>query len=123
MPLEEFFILPCVHPLANPSWFGFPLTVRSGAPFTREMVIRYLEDRKIATRLLFAGNLTKQPAYNHVRYRVVGELTDTDVVMKQTFWLGVYPGLSRTMIEYVGESLQSFVKRHATLTFPAPSAP
>ena len=101
--LEEFFILPEATPNANPSWFGFPLAVRPEAPFTRNQVVQYLEERKIATRLLFGGNLVCQPAYQDVQYRVVRDLANSDFVMNQVFWIGVYPGLSSAMLEYVLE--------------------
>jgi len=103
--LEEFFILPEATPSAEPSWFGFPLAVRPEAPFTRNQVVRYLESCKIATRLLFGGNMVRQPAYcdSDVQYRVVGELKNSDFVMNQVFWIGVYPGLSQRMLEYILE--------------------
>jgi len=108
-PLEEFLILPQSTPGSDPSWFGFPITVRPGAPFTRNDLVRHLESRKIATRLLFGGNLIRQPAYQDVPYRVVGELKNTDVVMNNTFWVGVYPGLTEEMIAYVIETVTTFV--------------
>lgn len=109
-PLEEFLILPQPTPNSDPSWFGFLITVRPEAPFTRNDVVRRLESRRIATRLLFGGNLIRQPAYNNVPYRVVGELTNTDLVMSQTFWIGVYPGLTEQMIAYVVETMETFVR-------------
>lgn len=95
---------------SNPSWFGFPITVQPGAQFTRNELIRFLTDRNIGTRLLFAGNLVRQPAYSNLAYRVVGELTNTDAEMNSTLWLGVFPGLTPPMITYVIESLHDFVK-------------
>jgi CDP-6-deoxy-D-xylo-4-hexulose-3-dehydrase len=109
-PFEEYLILPKATPGSDPSWFGFVITVRLDAPFTRNELVRYLEDRKIATRLLFGGNLTRQPAYKDVSYRVVGKLENTDIVMNQTFWIGVYPGLTQDMIAYVLETFQYFFK-------------
>ncbi len=91
--LEEFFILPEATPNSEPSWFGFPIAVRKDAPFNRNQVIAYLEGRKIATRLLFGGNLLRQPAYQDIPHRVVGSLENTDFVMTQVFWVGVYPGI------------------------------
>jgi CDP-6-deoxy-D-xylo-4-hexulose-3-dehydrase len=108
-PLEEFLILPQPTPGSDPSWFGFAITVRPEAPFTRNDLVRYLENRKIATRLLFGGNLIRQPAYQDVPRRVVGELKNTDVVMNHTFWVGVYPGLTEQMIAYVIETVTTFV--------------
>lgn len=99
--LEEFFILPQATEGSNPSWFGFPLCVRPEAPFTRLQVIQYLEKHKMSTRLLFGGNLTRQPAYRHVKYRVAGELKNSDFVMNNLFWIGVYPGIDSTMLDYI----------------------
>src|SRR5579863_10489569 len=92
--LEEFFLLPEATAGSEPSWFGFPLAVRPGGPLGRNAVIEYLETRKIATRLLFAGNLTRQPAYREAKFRVAGTLENTDFVMNQVFWIGVYPGIT-----------------------------
>lgn len=107
---EEFLVLPEPAPHSDPSWFGFLLAVRPEAPFSRNELVRYLEERQVATRLLFSGNLTRQPAYQNVHYRVVGELTNTDVVMNQTFWIGVYPRLTPAMIAYVLESFADFFR-------------
>jgi CDP-6-deoxy-D-xylo-4-hexulose-3-dehydrase len=104
--LEEFFILPEPTLGAEPSWFGFPIAVRPEAPFTRDQVLRLLESAKIATRLLFAGSLVRQPAYREVNYRVAGDLTQTDFVMNQVFWIGVYPGLTAGMLEHVVNTLR-----------------
>ena len=106
--LQEFFILPEATPNSDPSWFGFPIAVRPGAPFNRNQVIAHLEERKIATRLLFAGNLTRQPYMIGRNYRVSGELVNTDIVMNQTFWLGVFPGLSQVHLDYVADKLETF---------------
>jgi CDP-6-deoxy-D-xylo-4-hexulose-3-dehydrase len=102
--LQEFFILPEAMLNSQPSWFGFPIAVRPEAPFTRKQVVQFLESRKIGTRLLFGGNLVRQPAYRNVPYRVVGSLENADFVMNQVFWIGVYPGLTRPMLDYVIES-------------------
>jgi CDP-6-deoxy-D-xylo-4-hexulose-3-dehydrase len=107
---EEFLILPEPTPHSDPSWFGFLLTVRPEASFSRNELVRFLEERQVATRLLFGGNLTRQPAYQNVHHRVVGELTNTDVVMNQTFWIGVYPRLTPAMIAYVLESFADFFR-------------
>ena len=103
--LEEFFILPQATEGSNPSWFGFPLCVRPEAPFTRNQAVQYLEKNNIATRLLFGGNLIRQPAYRKadVQYRVVGKLKNSDFVMNHLFWIGVYPGLTQEMLEYILE--------------------
>ena len=105
--LEEFFVLPEATAGAEPSWFGFPIAVRAGAPFTRHGAIHELEKRKIATRLLFGGNLVRQPAYQNVAYRIAGPLTNTDFVMDRVFWVGVYPGITPAMLEYVLESFHA----------------
>lgn len=103
--LEEFLLLPEITDGANPSWFGFALTVKSGAPKTRNQVVQELNDSKIATRLLFGGNLLRQPAFMGTQRRVVGDLTNTDVVMNDTFWIGVWPGLTIPMLDYVIETM------------------
>jgi CDP-4-dehydro-6-deoxyglucose reductase, E1 len=100
-PLEDLFLLPSAIDGAEPSWFGFPIAVRPESGLRRNDVIAHLERNKVATRLLFAGNLTRQPAYEHVPYRVVGDLRNTDFVMNQVFWVGVYPALTGEMIDYM----------------------
>ena len=113
---EEFFVLPRATEGSDPSWFGFLLTVREGAPFTRNELTGYLEERKIATRLLFGGNLTRQPAYRDLSFRHVGELANSDAVLERTFWLGVYPGLSSVMLDYVMEQARAFLTGHRRST-------
>jgi CDP-6-deoxy-D-xylo-4-hexulose-3-dehydrase len=108
--LEDFFILPEATPHSNPSWFGFPVAVRADAPFTRNQVLRYLQEHKIATRLLFGGNLVRQPAYRDVPHRIVGDLKNADFVMNNLFWVGVYPGLETDMLEFMIGSLHEFVQ-------------
>jgi CDP-4-dehydro-6-deoxyglucose reductase, E1 len=107
--LEEFFILPEATLGAEPAWFGFPIAIRPGAPFSRNQVTQHLEQAKIATRLLFGGNLVRQPAYRDAHYRTIGELHNTDFAMDQAFWIGVYPGLTREMIVYLLERIHGFV--------------
>jgi CDP-6-deoxy-D-xylo-4-hexulose-3-dehydrase len=114
--LEEFLILPQATPDSEPSWFGFPLGVREGAPFTRLELLTSLEGRKIATRLLFGGNLLRQPAYEGTDYRVVGSLRNTDFVMNNVFWIGVYPGLTPNMVEYVIEAFHEFCNETSSAT-------
>jgi CDP-6-deoxy-D-xylo-4-hexulose-3-dehydrase len=109
--LEEFFIMPEATPGSDPSWFGFPIAVRPGAPFTRNQVTRFLEDRKIATRLVFAGNLLRQPAYREIQHRVVGTLDNTDFVMNNVFWVGVYPGITEEMLAYMVDIFHSVAVR------------
>jgi CDP-6-deoxy-D-xylo-4-hexulose-3-dehydrase len=89
--VEQYLILPEATPNSDPSWFGFPIAVREDAPFRREDLIRALDASKIGTRLLFGGNLLRQPAYQDCQYRVVGNLRNTDFVMNNVFWVGVYP--------------------------------
>jgi len=108
--LQEYFILPKATPNSKPSWFGFPLAVRSEAPFTRNQAVQYLEERKIATRLLFGGNLVRQPAYLDVPHRVTGNLSNSDSVMNQVFWIGLFPGLSPAMLEYMIVTLRAFCR-------------
>jgi CDP-6-deoxy-D-xylo-4-hexulose-3-dehydrase len=105
--MQEFFVLPEATSDSSPSWFGFPLAVQPKAPFTRNEVVAYLEKRKIETRPLFGGNLIRQPAYGDVEYRVGGSLRNSDFVMNQVFWIGVYPGLSRSMLDYVLDGLHN----------------
>jgi CDP-6-deoxy-D-xylo-4-hexulose-3-dehydrase len=111
-PYEEYFILPQASPNTDPSWFGFLITVRPEAPFSRHELIRYLDERLVATRFLFSGNITRQPAYQDVPYRIVGELTNTDIVMNRTFWIGVYPKLTPEMIDYTLQVFADFLQRH-----------
>ncbi|MFI5807674.1 lipopolysaccharide biosynthesis protein RfbH [Streptomyces sp. NPDC051561] len=102
-------LLPEATPRSDPSWFGFVLTVDAEAPFTRAELVAHLEDRKIGTRRLFAGNLTRHPAYFDKPHRVVGELTNSDLITEHTFWIGVYPGLTDEMIDYMVSSVKEFV--------------
>jgi len=108
--LEEFLILPEATEHSDPSWFGFPITVKEDSPIQRRALIDYLETHRIATRLLFAGNLIRQPAYQASMYRVVGDLINADRIMKQTFWIGLFPGLTQAHLDYVIEILyQAFI--------------
>lgn len=106
--LEKYLILPEATPNSDPSWFGFPITIRDDAPFSRIDLLRYLNDKNIGTRLLFAGNLTKQPYFQGVNYRIADNLNNTDRIMNQTFWIGTFPGLTKDMLDYVCESLGLF---------------
>jgi CDP-6-deoxy-D-xylo-4-hexulose-3-dehydrase len=107
---EEWLILPRGTAGSDPSWFGFVITVREGAPFTRAELVAHLESRKIATRMLFAGNMARQPAFEGVEHRVGGELANTDRVMRDTFWIGVWPGLSDAMLDWVEQSVADFMQ-------------
>ncbi len=108
--LEEFFILPQKEPNSDPSWFGFALTVKKEAPFSRPELIKFLDERKINSRFLFGGNILWQPAYQNIEHREIGSLSNSDDVALSTFWLGVFPGLSSEMINYVIESINEFVR-------------
>lgn len=111
-------ILPEAQRNSNPSWFGFLISVKEDVGFTRNELVTYLESRKIQTRNLFAGNLLKHPAFDEMRrsrqgYRVVGVLKNTDFIMNHTFWIGVYPGMTDEMLDYMAESIKEFVRDHA----------
>ena len=99
---------------ADPSWFGFLLTIKEGLSFDRDTLVKFLLDKQIATRYLLAGNITKQPYFidNKIEYRVVGDLKNTDLVMNNTFWIGVYPGLTVEMMEYVAACFEEFVNQY-----------
>ena len=106
---DDYFILPEVEPEADPCWFGFLLTVREDAGFTKDDIVKHLEDNKIATRMLFAGNITKHPCFAGVKYRVCGNLVNTDRIMNNTFWIGVYPGLEDIHLNYTIEKISNFI--------------
>lgn len=106
---EEFLILPKATPDSEPSWFGFPMTLRDNSPVSRMDLLDYLDQNKIGTRLLFAGNLTRQPYMNNKNYRVSGSLVNTDVVMNNTFWIGVQPSLSQGMLDFSSSKIESFL--------------
>lgn len=101
--LEEFFILPKPTESSDPSWFGFAITVKDNSPISRNDLVKKLNEKKIGTRLLFGGNLLRQPAFIGTPRRVVGDLKNSDFVMNQTFWIGVWPGLTERMLDYVIE--------------------
>ena len=111
--LEAYFILPEATPNSNPSWFGFPLTVRKDAGFTRDDLVKHLNDKKIGTRLLFGGNLLRQPYMLGRTYRTAGEIVNADIVMNDTFWIGVYPGLNEETLGYMFEVIDGFIKNGA----------
>ena len=106
---DNHFILPEVEPGAEPSWFGFLLTVREDAGFTKNEIVKYLEDHKISTRMLFAGNITKHPCFESVEYQVCGDLVNTDRIMDDTFWIGVYPGLKDVHLKFIIKKFANFI--------------
>jgi CDP-6-deoxy-D-xylo-4-hexulose-3-dehydrase len=108
--LEEFLILPEPEKNSEPSWFGFPLTLKKNNQYNRRDLIQYLNDSKIGTRLLFSGNLTKQPYMKNINFRVHGDLKNTDFIMENTFWIGLYPGLSEKHLEYSINKIKKFFK-------------
>ena len=107
---ERYFILPQAAKNSEPSWFGFPILKKENAPFARADIVNYLEKNKIATRMLFGGNLTKQPAYQETKYKIFGTLKNTDLVINNLFWIGVYPGLSNNMLKFILECFEGFLK-------------
>jgi CDP-6-deoxy-D-xylo-4-hexulose-3-dehydrase len=107
--LQDVLVLPVAGEHAEPSWFGFPIAVKPDAPFTRDQLTRHFEGKKIGTRLMFAGNLLRQPAYQGIECRVVGDMKNTDYVMNQVFWLGVFPGLTEPMLDYIADTTRAFV--------------
>jgi len=106
---EEFLILPEATDKSNPSWFGFPITIKPESGIDRVELLKFMDQYKIGTRLLFAGNLTRQPYFKNVEYRVVGELTNTDIIMNHTFWIGVFPGLSTDHLDFVIDKFEEFL--------------
>lgn len=106
---EEFVQLPQATEHSDPSWFGFPITLKENAPVSRLDLLTYLDQNKVGTRLLFAGNLTRQPSMKGAKYRVVGDLTNTDNVMNNTFWIGVQPSLTREMLEYSARKIEQYL--------------
>jgi len=105
---EEFIILPEATENSEPSWFGFPITIREESGIDRVDLLKFMDQYKVGTRLLFAGNLTRQPYFENVNYRVVGDLTNTDLIMNNTFWIGVYPGLGTEHLDFVIEKFEEF---------------
>jgi len=106
---EEFLQLPIATEHSDPSWFGFPITIKENSPVTRLDLLTYLDQQKVGTRLLFAGNLTCQPYMKHIEYRISGELKNTDIVMNRTFWIGVQPSLDSVMLEYTVSKIELFL--------------
>jgi len=108
--LQDVLILPEASPDSEPSWFGFPIFVKENAPFSRNDLVKHLEEKRIGTRLLFGGNLLRQPLYQGLNYRVIGDLSNADKIMEGVFWIGVFPGLTKEMLEYVAETMRAFCR-------------
>ena len=106
---EEFLVLPQATAHADPSWFGFPITLREQSPVSRLDLLTYLDQEKVGTRLLFAGNLTRQPYMKGRNYRVHGTLHNSDRIMADTFWIGVQPALTDTMLDYAASKISSYL--------------
>lgn len=109
---KKYLILPESTPKSKPSWFGFPITVKESAPFSKNDLVNFLSSKLIDTRPLFAGNITKQPYFTNTSYRVVGNLKNTDLIMYNTFWIGVFPGLTKEMLEYILSQFNVFIKKY-----------
>ena len=110
---EKYFTLPKIETKADPSWFGFLITVRKDAGFTRDEIVKYLEDNKIATRMLFAGNIVRHPSFKDINYRVYENLDNTDFIMNNTFWIGVYSGINKKKCSYIINIFKRFLKNYA----------
>ena len=108
---DEYLILPYATENSDPSWFAFPITVKENDKFTKNQIVAHLEKNKILTRQLFAGNVTRQPAYEDVEYKVIGDLKNTDYIMNNTFFIGVYPGIDDVKMEYIIKTFESFFEK------------
>jgi CDP-4-dehydro-6-deoxyglucose reductase, E1 len=106
--LSDVLELPKPTPDSEPSWFGYPIYVKESAPFSRNDLVKHLEEKRIGTRLLFGGNLLRQPLYKGLTYRVVGDMSNADRIMENVFWIGVFPGLTEEMLTYVTNTIREF---------------
>ena len=107
---EEFLSLPSAAHNSEPSWFGFLMTVKENSPYSRDQIVKHLEEKKIQTRMLFAGNIIKHPCFDEMRrdgsgFRVAGDLANTDIIMNRSFWVGVYPGMSKAALDYISDTI------------------
>ncbi len=109
---SKYLVLPEATDGSDPSWFGFTIMVKPGCPFSRADIVKYLEEHKVATRMLFGGNLTKQPAYRDIKSRISGGLVNTDIVMNNLFWIGVYPGITKDKLSYISKTLDNFMSKY-----------
>jgi CDP-6-deoxy-D-xylo-4-hexulose-3-dehydrase len=109
-PFENRLLLPRALPHSDPSWFGFVITVRDDAGFTRAEVVRFLEANRVETRSLFAGNLLRHPAFQNIPHRIVRDLVNTDIVMRNTFFVGVYPGLDQARLDHMAGVFDRFLR-------------
>jgi CDP-6-deoxy-D-xylo-4-hexulose-3-dehydrase len=107
--------LPQATPNSEPSWFGYPITLRENAPVARDEVTQHLDANRIGTRLLFGGNLIRQPYMRGREYRVVGELTNADIVTNRTFWIGIYPGLGEDHLQFAAETIKKLLSKRSVL--------
>jgi CDP-6-deoxy-D-xylo-4-hexulose-3-dehydrase len=107
-------MLPVPTEGADPSWFGFAIGVREDAPFTRNQLVKALDAQKIGTRMMFAGNLTRQPAYDGIEFRKIGKLLNTDFVMRNVLWIGVFPGLNFAMLDHMAQTIAQFASQAKT---------
>ena len=109
--LEDYIYLPKWHSLAEPSWFGFPITLRDDNPEVRTKLLKYYEEKKIGNRLLFGGNITKQPYMQNVNYKINGSLVNTNKIMNSTYWIGIHPRIEDDHINYMFENTKLFFKK------------
>lgn len=109
---EKYFVLPKSEKEANPCWFGFMIVVKKNAPFNRLDLVNYLEENKIVTRSLFSGNLVRHPAYKSIKYKTIGKLINSDIIMNDGFWIGVYPGITDEMIRYTLSKFKEFISKY-----------
>jgi CDP-4-dehydro-6-deoxyglucose reductase, E1 len=109
--LDKYFILPEAHPKADPSWYGFLLTIKNSKKINRNELVSHLNTKKVLTRLLFAGNLTKQPGYMNKKHKIIGDLKNTDKIMCDTFWVGVWPGLDTIQLDYIVDEIKKYISK------------